>query len=288
VVVNVSGLAGPGLVLRNNGGDDLTINQDGLQAFATRLASGAGYAVTVKTLPPSPSEFCTVNGGAGTIASADVTVQVTCSTNAYHITGSVSGLNGSGLVLENNGGDDVAINKTGPFGFTFATPIASGASYAVTVKTPPTVLSQTCTSSPASGTVGNADVQVTVTCATNSFRVGGTVTGVRNSGLVLENNLTDDTTVAPGATTFTMTTSAVSGAPYGVTVKTPATNETCTVSSDTGTVTNADVTSVAVSCCINFGQACDLSGGNICCNPQSGITCVGAIGASVGACNVPG
>src|SRR5690606_1013999 len=57
----VSGLAGTGLVLRNNGGDDLAIAADGSHAFATLLADGSPYAVTVATQPTAdPPQTCTV------------------------------------------------------------------------------------------------------------------------------------------------------------------------------------------------------------------------------------
>ena len=55
---------------------------------------------------------------------------------AYSIGGTVSGLAGSGLVLQNNGGDDLAISADGSF--TFATPLVDGSSYEVTVLTQPT------------------------------------------------------------------------------------------------------------------------------------------------------
>ena len=45
-------------MLRDNGGDDLTLTANGSFAFATKLASGAAYNVTVKTYPtarPAPS-----------------------------------------------------------------------------------------------------------------------------------------------------------------------------------------------------------------------------------------
>jgi hypothetical protein len=75
----VSGLSGSGLVLQNNGGDDLSISADGTFTFATQIANGANYAVTVKTEPTG--QTCTVDNGSGTVASANVTnVSVTCST----------------------------------------------------------------------------------------------------------------------------------------------------------------------------------------------------------------
>ena len=88
----VSGLAGTGLVLRNNGGDDLAIAADGSHAFATLLADGSAYAVTVATQPTAdPPQTCTVSGGdnddgSGTMAGAPVTVSVTCATVSYTVT----------------------------------------------------------------------------------------------------------------------------------------------------------------------------------------------------------
>lgn len=50
----------------------------------------------------------------------------------FTVGGTVSGLVGTGLVLQNNGGDDLALSADGPF--TFATVVGNGAAYAVTVK----------------------------------------------------------------------------------------------------------------------------------------------------------
>ncbi|WP_123521307.1 FG-GAP repeat protein, partial [Pseudofulvimonas gallinarii] len=92
----VSGLAGTGLVLRNNGGDDLAIAADGSHAFATLLADGSAYAVTVATQPTNPPQTCTVSGGdnddgSGTMAGAPVTVSVTCATVSYTVTATATG-----------------------------------------------------------------------------------------------------------------------------------------------------------------------------------------------------
>ncbi|HKV72962.1 MAG TPA: hypothetical protein VJN95_00465, partial [Gemmatimonadales bacterium] len=75
----LSGLtAGKSVVLRNNGGDDKTLDADGPFTFATRLASGGNYNVTVLTQPAGM--VCPVTGGVGSIAASDVTtVAVDCS-----------------------------------------------------------------------------------------------------------------------------------------------------------------------------------------------------------------
>lgn len=74
-----TGLTGTGLVLQNNGGDDLAIPANGRFAFPTPIPEGQPYVVTVKVQPTSPPQNCAVVGGAGIVAHADVTsVTVVC------------------------------------------------------------------------------------------------------------------------------------------------------------------------------------------------------------------
>jgi len=75
----VSGLTGSGLVLQDNGGNNLALSANGPFTFPTALASGAAYNVTVFAQPTNPSETCTVTSGSGTIGSSNVTnVSVVC------------------------------------------------------------------------------------------------------------------------------------------------------------------------------------------------------------------
>jgi hypothetical protein len=79
---HVSGLAGSGLVLQQNGGDDLAIDADGDFTFATPIDDGASYAVTVFAQPGDPAQTCTVENGSGTVEGANVDdVAVTCTTD---------------------------------------------------------------------------------------------------------------------------------------------------------------------------------------------------------------
>jgi 3-carboxymuconate cyclase len=96
-----------------------------------------------------------------------VAILVSCGRGGYSYTvrGAVRGLAGSGLVLQNNGGADLSISANGVFTFLKAVP--NGTAYAVTVKTQPSVLSQTCTVYNGSGTISNAPVSnVVVSCVT--------------------------------------------------------------------------------------------------------------------------
>jgi hypothetical protein len=96
--------------------------------------------------------------GCGGGSSSSVTPPQT----TYSVGGTVSGLTGTGLTLQNNGGDTLSV--TGGT-FTFATKLPSGGSYDVTISAQPS--GQTCTSSGNSGTVGSANVTtVLITCTT--------------------------------------------------------------------------------------------------------------------------
>jgi hypothetical protein len=84
--------------------------------------------------------------------------------NSFTVSGTVSGLTGNGLVLQNNGADDKSIKANGYF--TFTTAIVSGLNYAVTVKSQPNTPSQTCYVTNGSGTMGSANVtNVNINCA---------------------------------------------------------------------------------------------------------------------------
>lgn len=82
----------------------------------------------------------------------------------FTVGGSVSGLSGSGLVLQLNGGQDLAINANGSF--TFANALAGGSSFSITVATQPSSPNQACAVSGGSGTATANVTTVSVTCTT--------------------------------------------------------------------------------------------------------------------------
>jgi len=87
--------------------------------------------------------------------------------STYSIGGSVSGLVGSGLVLQLNAANDLAIAADGSF--TFTAPLADGSVYTVSVLTQPTGPAQTCSIVNGGGTLAGADVtDVQVSCVTDA------------------------------------------------------------------------------------------------------------------------
>lgn len=169
------------------------------------------------------------------------------SVNIYSIGGSISGLTSSGLVLANGVG--TVSPRSGANSFTFANKSAAGGSYAVTVQSNP--MGQICTVTNGTGTVGSQSVtNVSVSCSNTPGTLGGTITGLSTSGLVLKND-SDELTVTSGVSSFQFSSTVVDGAAYAVTVKTQPTGKTCSVSNSSGTMGSAGVTNVQVTCSAN-------------------------------------
>jgi len=68
-----------------------------------------------------------------------------------------------------------------------------------------------------------------------SYTVGGSVSGLTTTGLVLANGA-DTVGVPANATSFTLPTSVTTGTAYAVTVKTQPTHLTCAVNNGSGTM----------------------------------------------------
>src|SRR6266852_2568241 len=102
----------------------------------------------------------------------------------YTVGGTVTGLAGSGLVLNSDFGGDLAVSASGSF--TFGTRLPDGSAFNVGVKNQPTSSpAQNCQVANGTGTIAAANVtNVDVTCV-SGYTVGGTVSGLVGSGLTL-------------------------------------------------------------------------------------------------------
>jgi hypothetical protein len=245
-----------GLLLQNNGGDDLDVNNDGVFVFATNVPIGASYDVKVATEPTKPSEMCTVTNGSGT-ANADVhEIHVTCMKTAYTVGGTVGGLNSGTSVRLANGADAVtSMNGT----FTFPTPVPSGDGYLVSVTTQP-ANGGPCNVFGGTGTVGNGNVtSVLVNCSASMYAIGGTVNNLNGSVTLANANNGDSVQLsANGSYAFPK---LVSGN-YSVSVSQqptyPPESQTCLVANGSGAA-SGNVTNIDISCATNSFTV----GGNI-------------------------
>lgn len=83
----------------------------------------------------------------------------------------------------------------------------------------------------------------------NLYTISGSVSGLTASGLVLQNNGSNDLKVSQGATSFQFPTNSASGSTYNVTIKQQPNGLRCVVYNGSGTnLTTASVTNVAVDC----------------------------------------
>ncbi len=269
---SVTGLSGA-LVLQNNAGDNLTLSASGAFTFATKVANGATYSITVLT--PPANQTCSVTNGAGTVSGANVSnVSVVCSVNANKVGGSISGLNGT-VVLQNNGADNLTRSANGTF--VFAAPVAEGGGFSVTVQTNPA--GQSCSVSNGAGTMGTADITtVAITCTTHAYTVGGTISGLSSGTLVLKNNGGDNLSRSVNGS-FTFPSAVAYGNPYAVTVSSQPANTSCPVTHASGTV-SGNVTDVSVTCsCASGFSACS----GACVNTQTDSSNCGGCGVVCGA-----
>jgi len=165
----VTGLAGSGLVLQNNDGDNLAISSNGDFTFTTTLEDGSAYSVTILTQPSDLTQSCSVSSDNGTLVGANITdISVSCVTDSFTIGGTVSGLIGTGLILQNNGTDDLTVNSNG--NFTFLTTIIDGNDYDVSVQTQPEPSGEVCKVIDGSGAVSGKNAgDVSVICISDDL-----------------------------------------------------------------------------------------------------------------------
>ncbi len=123
--------------------------------------------------------------------------------------------------------------------------------YLVTVLTDPASPNQTCTVTADSGTVYGDNVStVSINCVTNTYTIGGVVTGLfTDNSVTLQNNNGDNLTMDANSN-FTFATALDDGSTYTVTVLTqPETIiQTCTVINGDSTLAGIDVESVHIDC----------------------------------------
>jgi hypothetical protein len=171
--------------------------------------------------------------------------------------GNVYGLLKDGLIIQNNGGPDLAI-PAGASNFSFPQLISSDSDFNITIKALPA--STECKIVNGKGKSGSYSVtSVEIQCLTKSYDLGGTISGLNSNGLVLINGSAQQI-IPAGATTFKMTTykegdpttvtggQVPDGQPYGITILKQPASGTCVVTNGTGRMGSGPVTSVVVTC----------------------------------------
>ena len=161
------------------------------------------------------------------------------------------GVTKDGLVLQNNGGDDLVVpaNATA---FQFSNRVATDDEFNVTVKSFPSNTSG-CTVANGHARANYFTIQqISVDCTINLQDLKVTVTGLTGTGLSIVNG-SDKKDIAPAASQIVTMAKVYQDGPYAIKILTQPAGQTCTVSggdtgTGTGTVGATAVTSVAVNC----------------------------------------
>ena len=177
---------------------------------------------------------------------------------SFAIGGTIAGLSYPGLVLSTNG-MTLPVNPPATT-FVFPNSLSYGEVYSVVATAQPQ--HQFCTVGSfvdASGrllqagsdTAGRlSSINIGVSCALNTYTIGGSISGLTSDGLVLTNGSTGGT-AAPltGVTSFAFGAPVAYGVSYGVTVLTQPAKDVCSVTQNgTGIMGDAAVTNIVVSC----------------------------------------
>ena len=120
----------------------------------------------------------------------------------------------------------------------------------MTIATQPGSPNQFCAIANGSGALaGGAVTNVSVTCVTSSYRVGGTVAGLLGGSLTLSLNESIEITLdSDGA--FVFDTALIDGTNYEVTVTAKPQDpiQSCHIDNASGTIAGADVEDIQVTC----------------------------------------
>jgi hypothetical protein len=166
----------------------------------------------------------------------------------FTIGGTITGLANPGLVLQNDGGDDLAV-AAGASSYSFPHSISYGTEYHVTIKTQPDHM--TCVVPVPNGSAGHTtSINVVISCSQNTYTLGGTVTGLTADNLVLVNG-SATIPIAKGSTTFTVPGAIAVGDAYGLSVFTQPTGQKCSIANGSGVMGDANRNNVVVSCADN-------------------------------------
>ena len=173
LTVAVSGVNKEGLTIRNNGGTPVAVPPNvGGYNFPDLIASDADYNVELVT-SPSNAKCSVVNGKGKTGAYSPNNIAVVCVVNPYNVTGTVTGLKTSGLIVI-NGSDRTEIpasattftmTKYDTGGKATSGQVGDGYAYGLAIFQQPAAGSGVCTIANGTGTMGPGDVKnVAITC----------------------------------------------------------------------------------------------------------------------------
>lgn len=161
----------------------------------------------------------------------------------------------AGLKLKLNGGAAADVKENVP-GFYFTERVKANSTYKVELFSATSIPANAskCEVFNGEGTVGILEpVGITVSCTLITYKLGGKISGPRNSNVVI-NNGSGQVSVPKEATSFELP-GVAAGVPYSVTILAHPTNGTCTVQpaqagidAPAGIMPKADISNLNITC----------------------------------------
>ncbi|MCX6716637.1 MAG: Ig-like domain-containing protein [Candidatus Taylorbacteria bacterium] len=207
-------------------GTIISTDSNPMTNFAPAVNLSVNKNILIDTISPSVSLDVPSNGS--TVSGSAVTLTANASDSS-------SGLAGIQFKLDNtiNIGTESA---TSPYSITWDSKTTTNASHTLHAVV--------------RDNAGNYSTStITVTVDNALYSIGGTVSNLSGT-LTLQNNLGDNLSLSSNGS-FTFASSIASGNTYSVTVLNQPTDQTCTVSNGTGSVSGQNITDVSISCTNN-------------------------------------
>ncbi|MCG8609703.1 MAG: DUF4214 domain-containing protein [Pseudomonadales bacterium] len=270
-----TGIAGS-VSVQLNGAEEIS-TASGTFSFSTQLLTGETYQVELTDTPAG--QTCQIANNQGTVSNASITnIAIVCQDETgFNVSILVQGASDQVGLSLNGASTEFFSNGIGQF----TVQLQNGQTYSVSLITAPN--GQSCALSSASGTVSGsdvADIQVNCEDQPSSFTVGGQISGADGQiGLRLNGGIAN--VFSNGS--FVFSSELTNGASYTVTLISSPTGQTCTVNNGTGTISNTDVTDLAITCedtaSLEFSVGGSVSGLNgslqLSLNGQSTLTLTG-------------
>ena len=252
---SISGLITNTNVTLINGNDTIAAT-NGNFTFPTAVATNSNFNVSLVN-PNGQTCAFTSNSNAGVMPGVnDMNVLVTCTTNSYSLGGAISGLlTNTNVTLAD--GNDTLSHANGSY--TFATLLPYGRVYSIGFTNP---TGQTCAFNPnavGSGTIGTSPVtNANVACTTNTYPLGGKVTGLITGNVTLT-NATNADVISVGNGNYLFDQNVAYTGNYNV-VATSPNGQACTVQNGNTTMPVGGNFNVNITCAATSATQLVLSG----------------------------
>ncbi|AVR94918.1 hypothetical protein C9I28_03700 [Pseudoduganella armeniaca] len=171
---------------------------------------------------------------------------------SFTVSGTVTGLKFSGMELT-NGSDKITVqppaDSTMAVNFSFPNSIDYGDEYEIGIKNPAHQSCGPAISGALKGSAGYTQtINVAIVCSINAYQLTGTVAGLDMGDLTVINGNGSEFKIAKGSTSFKYPDAIKSQTSYGLVVLTQPSGGKCSIANGTGTMGDADVTNIAITC----------------------------------------